>query len=468
MNRIIIALLFITAALKVGAQDTNSPSRAENIAVVEKTYRENLARYDNKDRYLVKRALLADKKKQTITILGEATGIEGKSIVEFFVIYEKSGHDYEALAISFAKPYDVHEALEFIGLKPGRSVSIRDNAFWPKGERVTMCLNGKRIEDFTYDGETGQATPRNGLVFTGGIMIPSREVLAKKVYAANEREPNSIASNYNEPESVLDVPRYAPQKTVYGNNIMSAEAFIPKGRFVEITIEPEYRNGQKRVVDLDLKICLRPDASPVTGTNSPLSSLNFFTPEPISDMESLVRFFQKMIENGQDPFVTLKFDDNLPLSAVRDFCKTITLIDKADGIRIEPPAAGHLYYKAYFPPEHFLDREKRMAQPFELVLERKQGRITGILKQIKQVWKDNSVYPDLVVTDHPVGSPAELRTALDNIPSDLPAILIMAAGDMTYGEVMAYVKPALTTHPLVHIFTDVDPGKMSNKDTEKK
>jgi len=432
----------------------DNPSRAENIAIVDKTYQENLARYGKKDRYLVKHALFADKKKRSITIQGEATGVEAQHIVEFFVIHEKSGHAYETLALSFAKPYDVHEALEFIGLEPGRSVSIRENAFWPKGERVIMRIDGKRVEDYTYDDKSGNATPQTGLVFTGGRMIPSREVMAKKVYAANEREPNSIASNYNEPESVLDTPRYAPQKTMYGNNILKSDAVMPKGRLIEITIEPEYKDGKKRVVDMELKVRLRPN-SDSAGTNSPLSMLEFLIPDQIPNMESLAKFFQKIVDNGQDPFVTIRLDDNLPLDAVRDFCKTIALLDLFNGIHMEPPVDGHLYYKAYFPPERFLDRKQRMSQPFELVLVKNDGEITGTLQHIKQIWKDDAAYPDLVVTDHPVASPAELRTALNNVSSELPAILVIAPTDMTHGEVMKYITPALSTHPLVHIFTGV-------------
>ena len=71
-----------------------------------------------------------------VTLWGEATGVSPDAPIEFLLIPTDSGHDYEALTISFAKPSDIHRALAFIGLKPGKSVDYAAYRYWvSKGER---------------------------------------------------------------------------------------------------------------------------------------------------------------------------------------------------------------------------------------------------------------------------------------------------------------------------------------------
>jgi hypothetical protein len=71
-----------------------------------------------------------------------------------------------------------------------------------------------------------------------------------------------------------------------------------------------------------------------------------------------------------------------------------------------------------------------------------------------------------------VASPEDVRTVLDDDakdrnkagkPAGLPVLLVFAGEGITYGDLMGYLKPALSTHHLVHIFLDakkiVDPGE---------
>lgn len=440
---ILFAMLALASACHIYAEDTNTPSRAENIAIVDKTYQANLEKYQNNDNFLVRRGLLADKKKKLITLQGEATGIDEGKIVEFFLIGLTSGHDYEALALSFAKPSDVHQALEFIGLKPGRSTSSRDCLFWPKGERVFMTIDGTRVEKFALDDRTKAQTPMSGLVFIGSQMVPSSAVMAKKVYAADEHEPNSISSNYNDPNSVLDVPRRAPQKTVYGHNLMNSDMVIPKGKFLEITIEPEYKDGRQRVCDLTLELMANDQIS-ITGDVAPATL----------DMTGLMQYLQTLLKSPRDPFVFLKFNNETSLSAIHTFCKTLSLLETDDGIRVEPPQDGELYYQAFFPPERFLNRKERTDQPLELTLVKQDSIVSGTLSHFEQIWEGDQIYPDLKKTDYQVSTPADLRATLDKVKSDIPAILVFVPGNLTYGELMPFIQPAISTHPLIHIFVE--------------
>jgi hypothetical protein len=439
--------IFIFCCMTACLAETNSPIRDANLARVEKNLKTNQKKYDGKENFFVRRGILADRKKQIVMIQAEAADVTADSIIEFFLIDETSGHDYESLAIAFTKPSDVRAALEFIGMKAGRTIDIRKHIFWVKGERVIMHIDGKRSERYVCDED--ESAPESGMVFTGGIMIPSREDTNAMVYAADVREPSSMASNYNERDTVLDVPRRAPQKTVYGHNMLNPGMPMKAGRFIEITLEPEYKEGRKRVLDLVLQIKNRGQKSEVRSQQEEVvcrMSNKDYT------IEELITYFRGLLENGQDPFVTLKFDDDLSLKSIKSFCTIIATLDTNDGIRVEPPAKGHLYYQAYNPPERFLNRKERINQPLELFLEKKDGVLSGVLTKYIPTWPEDSMLPDLEEEIFPVKSPQELRETLDTIDSAIPAVLVHAPADSTHGEVMGFIGIGLSSHPLMHIF----------------
>ncbi|GAI08008.1 unnamed protein product, partial [marine sediment metagenome] len=171
-------------------------------------------------------------------------------------------------------------------------------------------------------------------------------------------------------------------------------------------------------------------------------------------LNEMLEKFAKMTETGHDPFVTLRFGDDLTLKAVHDLCVILSSIETEKGIRIEPPLPGHLYYKAFMPDESFRQREERISQPWELHLSVENSKITGVLTQIEQIWKDGKVWPDLKVKDYPVADPEALRKELDNRGPGLPVVLVFAQSGVTYGQLTTFIKPVLSTHPTIHVFAD--------------
>jgi len=433
-----------------------------NRTAVNELCRKNTEKYKDNADMLVLSGLLADRKHKRVLIQAEATGIGRDVPVEFFLIGQNSGHDYEALAVSFARPSDIHKALVFIGMTPGRPCNPAKFHFWPKGERVLMTfasysacpsLKPVRTEKLILDRRTGKALPDTGLVFTGSLLIDSAGRPGVKVYAANTREPNSIASNYNERESVLDVPRQAPQSAVYGEQSANPEFLFPSNSLLQVVMEPEYTDGKIRTLNLLLTVNVQ--SSP---TGTPPSRLAFSLlhvdgrkfydgPEP----HGVLHIFASLIENGHDPFVTVRFDGKLPLAAVQDLCLILSTMEKENGIRVEP-LPGHPYYKAFLPDPRFRDRTGRISQPWELHLSMTDSGISGILTQIEQVWRDGRLRPDLDVTDYDVPTPGALRKELARRGPGLPVIFVFAQPALTYGHLLDFLSPVLTTHPAVHVF----------------
>jgi hypothetical protein len=203
--------------------------RQKNKAVVQKAYEENLKRSKDNPDVMVRPGLAADRKEKRVHLLAEATGFPTYDAIEFFLISEESGRDYEALAVSFAKPSDVHEALVFVGSRPGCPVNPSKLRLWPKGERVNVTFewdaaastNAKagrvraRAEELILDKRTHKPLPLTGLVFAGSFVDESPGQPGKRGYVADFSDPNSIASDFNEFSTVLDVPRQAEKSSVY-------------------------------------------------------------------------------------------------------------------------------------------------------------------------------------------------------------------------------------------------------------
>jgi len=418
---------------------------------------------------LVLPGVAADRVAGIVRVAAETTEVKPSDTVEFFLIGEGSGHGYESLASAYVRPGDVDRALQFIGLKPGRGVDMEKWCFWPRGERVTMrvaalsassvpATNSVLVEDLVRDAEHSQTLPHRGLVYTGSIPVTNHE--GRVVPAADMDGLHSIAANYNENQSLLDVPRQAPQREVYGNQIADermAKAFVPH-QPVEVVIEPEYRDGRQRVCAARLDVVC--PATDMAGVQFRLQHKDHPV-ETLARMEDVVRRLAEWVTQGYDPFVTVAWDDRLTVGQIRDICRVLHAAEGEPGIRVEPPEAGSLYYRAFIPPARFKDRKTRVFQPFELRLAvSTNSEVTGALTWIEKTWPDDA--PEAILTPHEetVKAPLELRTALDRHLDGLPVILVFAPPGLTHGELMKFLRPARTTHPTIHVFVeDAVPAK---------
>ena len=159
------------------------------------------------------------------------------------LIGEASDHAYEALLISFARPSDVHRALQFIGTEPGASFDPGSLRHWAKGESFILSIVRTnepplRLEKLLLDRRTGKTLREEGFMFTGSRRVPAPNDPAKKVYAADEYQPKCIVSLFNSTYAVLEVPYPAPKEVVYQNTIVNPEHELPEGALLTLVIEP--------------------------------------------------------------------------------------------------------------------------------------------------------------------------------------------------------------------------------------
>jgi len=408
----------------------------------------------------------ADRQKKQVWIEAYATGIGSLDPVEFFLIAENSGHNYEAIAVSRAKPSDVHKALKFIGLKEGNPYNPNAMRFWPKGERVYMTFffgtnnTGIRAEKLIVDKRKGKPLPETGLVFVGSQLITNK-VSGSVDYAADVYSPNSIAANYNEPSTVLDVPRRALQGDMYRHQTANPNYLFTSNAPLRILIEPEYKTNKKRVIDIALSVLLTQQV----GEEKPLKNVSFsvsgtgITEISSVPLQNVLALFNKLIDEGHDPFVSLKFSGNLTLKTIKEVCSILTEIEHEKGIRIEPPEKGMLYYKAFLPNNDFKERTKRPSQPPELFLILSNNTVNAALVGIKQIWRDDTLYPDLDITPYVIKNPADFEKKLKELAPDVPVILVFADEKITYAQLMSFLKSEIIKDfPTIYIFTENSPS----------
>ena len=110
-------------------------------------------------------------------------------------------------------------------------------------------------------GDHRQPLPPTGMIFCGSHLIQLPATPGQPVYAADISDSKSIASTYNpEPSTVLDFPRQRPQSQVYTtikHQANPAYRFAAGQMVHRVQIEPERREGSRRVRDLELFVRVR-------------------------------------------------------------------------------------------------------------------------------------------------------------------------------------------------------------------
>ncbi len=442
--------------------------REANAAHADELYARDKEKYATNTSILVRRGLVADSIRKSIVVYAESIRLGAGSPAEFPMVAETSGKEYEALAVSFAKPSAIHEALVFIGVTPGMGTDSARQRFWPKGERIkitfhyTDWINGKAkaravpAEQLVIDTRTGKALPETGFVFTGSSWIPAPDSLQTgQVYAADVFSPNSIVSVYNESGTVLDVPRRVSQHEVYSFQVPNPDKNLPAAQFIQVIMEPERTDGRLRVCDLTLKIVPRTGVSPI-----PAAAFEYVLHEPglpsssHTTFKDLENVFAGIATSGRDPFVSLQPDDNLSLVSLRTAASLIDSLENNGQVRIEPPPPGHLYYRAFLPDERHRERSGRPVQPWELYLCQNHGVVTGELVRLDEEWKGEDRQPIYHERRFAVASAEALAAALQQ-PDAPSVVLIFAPPDLPYGHLRRFIAPVVEKNMIAYIFLPV-------------
>ncbi|MGC4032556.1 MAG: YdjY domain-containing protein [Tepidisphaeraceae bacterium] len=399
--------------------------------------------------------VIADRRAKTVTIFAVATNIQPTDPVEFFVAPISSGKDYESLTVTTAMPSDVKAALEFIGLTPGLGVDFNADRYWPRGPRVVMNLviDGKavRAESLVQDTRTNRTLPPTGLIFTGSFTRNDAD--GKPLLAADVHESRPISPIYSEPAAVLDLPRQTRQSEIYGSQRPSPNFTAKPNDAVDVVLSPA--TGADAVAEKSAVIATTVvqgatrfslSINDAAATTSPATTA---ASDAALDLPKLVVTFAREVDGTADVFTRVSIASDTPVKDVRNLFAVLQAVEKDRGLKLEPPTADQLFFRAYFPDEAWKDRATRLGEPWELFLSRDAaGKLVGKLE--RQVENDDG--KKVVQTTQPA-DPAAMAAHVDANPSQWSRTLfIYPPADLTQGELMTWALPAKKTLPRIFVF----------------
>jgi hypothetical protein len=402
--------------------------------------------------------VVADTAARTVTAVIEAVGDRGVHYPpEFIVVGEASEKDYESLAVLLAKPSDVARALEAIGVPRGRPIQPQAFRFWPRGERVLLAVRPfaggpeRPIGACVSDQQTGKGMS-NAFIYVGSVW---RE---DGTCEADSPSPGSVVSTYNETATVLDAPRMISQNAAYGRYVIEPGVMDNETLWCLILRPERAADAPPRVAPVELTV------QPRAGLDKPpagIADLEWVRQEPgggvaTNATEEAMKGLMKLVQSGREPHVALRFDDRLTVKAMTELTPVIAAIEGEDGIRVDGPPDGQLYYKAYQPKPEWRAREKRLMQPYELRIVR-DGE-TGWRKtfvQIHEDWSDeSSLNPKLTVRPYPFQDWGELAEHVEKLGPGQSVLLVFAPADAPLSAFMDGVRRVQKTLPTVYVFSE--------------
>lgn len=383
--------------------------------------------------------VIANRKTKTVRILAESTMVTAGEPLEFVLITAASGHDYESLAMSYALPDDVTKAMAFIGLKPGRPIDYEGLHFFPRGPRVnvelewTNATGEKQCVSYSQlikTRESGRVLPHSDVMYTGG----------------SGSAPGSIISLYNEPLTLFDVPRVAPQGDVYGEQELNVVLRIPPYQLVELRLSARYADGKLRQLDRVVRM------------QQGKASTAFVVEDPDGgqllkgNFAALLAYFEKGISHGYDYYLTIIPDADMSLVELRKYYELFRRFDR-EGVLHLDPVKGQLFYQALLPDEQYRKREDRYTQPWELRLTLGADKLLhGNLARIEELYNDEGERT-LRCSRWDVDNAEAVKKRVGQFPEGVGnGLFVLVDADIKYGLLQNYLADLSAFFPGIFVY----------------
>ena len=469
------ALLMLVPALAVCAGETATASPAVSTDLddlAQRLYSHYRAASSHNPDQWVRFGVIADRTAGWVRVWARPIRMEAGAPVEFLLIGPDSGHDYEALARSYAKAEDIHRALEFIGVRPGRPVDYRRYYLWPKGERVRVYYrwsdreadyfsgvftNRVRAERLIRDTTRNDTLPLEDFLFVGSRWLKDPGMGGIRVYAADAYDPQAIISDYNEPLTVLDVPYRAVDGEVYGTRQINPRCRLPEDLLLDILLCPARTGEAARVVDLTVRVAAKGEAADpddliyrVEGTPQLRQSGDNHT------LAGLWSVLARLDSEGRDVFLRIIPDDSVPVGVLGRLYVMLWGVTEKSRLRLDPAPEGHLFWKAFLPPARLLDPSRRVVQPWELYLGEERGVLTGTLRRREENEENEEGHAPCPpaaaeMKQYTVKNGEQAAAVIRAGPPPSDLLLVYCPDQLTYGRLMRFIRPLLADHPTVYV-----------------
>ena len=393
------------------------------------------------ERYWTAPFVLADLEQKEVYILGEHAGMVPGEPLEFFVISEMSGHEYESLMVSYALPSDINQAMLRIGLTPIGPVNSDEHRFWPRGDRVQA-----RFLFTDADGTVvkrtpsevclwkGKPLPELPWVFTSAPTLPAMDGSGEMIFGPDGLSPNSIASTFNLINTVFDLPLQGSKTAVYGEFLLPADWKLGEGKGMVLTLRPAPADTYPPEQNLEVQI---------TPGAAHLSGLEGVKTEDLAEVGSALN-----ARGGEVHYVTFDFGDHLTQAEATARAREIQLLSKhVPSLRIDAPPEGQVFFQSFVPDPRFRVRTNRPSQPLELHLTGK----TAEVKELKELWGESRI-PEIQETSIPFTSPEEWTAYLEKHPDGPSVLFLYIDPTNTLAEMRKWTQPVLDRFPIVFVY----------------
>ncbi len=441
----LLLAFFASTLMSCGTDQTDSDSADNGInAWLEREYHENQKRYATDPDIRVERGLLANKKHRYIDLLATATGAGPDTSLDAFVA-TTGGDSTRAIAETTVKPGSVQAALEFIGMSAGHPLDARNAHHWPKGERVSITFYWDDLETGLLDQSV-----RAEELMTDTRLHTQLPALGFRFVGSSGRAVEEIATGFNATNTVLEVPYIINRRSVQGLLVASEDHYFSAGQKLRLRIRPEFRDDRRRVRDFML------DIQAGAGTNAEqLQNLRITLSEAEGgllvdgDFEAVFVYLKALIDDGQEPFLQLRFSDSLAVGSVRTIAKFVQTFLIAQDVRFDP-SEEHLFYRAFLPSDAWRDpqRRGRASQPLEIHLA---GSVSdGLSGEIIQYSQSPATIAPKTLVFH---NEEKLRQALqEGTPWNTDGVFLFVDPASPYAKIRQVHQLVQTLFPNIYVF----------------
>lgn len=260
-----------------------------------------------------------------LTFTATATGVDKGTAVEFLFVGKGSDRDYESMFVVDDSPDEFCRKAEAAGLPRGYPTDGARCRLWPSGCKVTLEPSLDRYVQVKMP----EGLSLSDFVYTGGARDE------KGACVANEEMPVSIMALYSISQSPVVLNGIYDQGAVYG--AFSAKEKLEKGTKVSFTLTWDDKSAPRH---LELM------ASAGNGVQ-------------------LINALRQASASGEID-ATVAFDGQMEVREARSIANALSAIDSS---RVKINGFSNIFYRAFMPLVKWRDRQERLQQPFELILE---------------------------------------------------------------------------------------------------
>ena len=262
----------------------------------------------------------------SLSFTATATGVEKGTPIEFLFAGKDTDRDYETAFLLDESVGELCARLEKAGLPRGQAPSVAEGVLWPVGCAVSLEPKISEFVETTWPDGLSPAV----FVYTGGARNE------KGGLVADDDMPLAFCALYSLAQAPVVFNGIYRQGDVYGAH--TARKTLEKGTRLTFVLSWDEK---ARLRNLDVT----------------------FTP---GSAAKVLRAVQTAAEAG-DVAVRADLDPALTVAEATKVAQALALVDSVR-VKVNGHPKGRLFFRAFLPDAAWRDRQKRLAQPFELTV----------------------------------------------------------------------------------------------------